>query len=275
MRCAGCGFGQPDRLPTLARFFDRMYDQRWSAEWIDAEFDADYKDFIFRRILRGLNRRVYGLPADARRLLDVGAHVGRFMKLAQDDGWQVEGIELNPATAACAARRTGAPVHRVNATALAANGRRFVAVTLTDVLEHIPEPVDILSTIRSLMEPSGILAVKVPCGRSQWLKERTLARLMPSHRLSVADNLVHVNHFSARSLTMALERAGFDKVSVEAGAPELLPSNGSPLTGALSRAARLMVYGAASLPGAVHTPLALNLQAFAQAAPRVRQAAAS
>src|SRR5262245_51951928 len=27
-RCTRCGFGQPDRMPTLPRFFDRMYDQR-------------------------------------------------------------------------------------------------------------------------------------------------------------------------------------------------------------------------------------------------------
>src|SRR3954466_16020831 len=33
-RCAGCGFGQPAALPALPHFFDRLYDQRWSEEWI-------------------------------------------------------------------------------------------------------------------------------------------------------------------------------------------------------------------------------------------------
>ena len=37
----------------------------------------------------------------------LGAHAGRFMHLAQHAGWDVEGIELNPRTAECAARRTG------------------------------------------------------------------------------------------------------------------------------------------------------------------------
>ena len=265
VRCAACGFGQPEALPTLPRYFDRMYDQRWDEAWVEREFEASYKDFIFRTILRELSRRV---PGGERRLLDVGAHAGRFMHLAQAAGWHVEGIELNPRTAACAARRTGAPVHQVNAHALADDGRRYDAVTLTDVLEHIPDPVRLLTTVAALVEPGGSVAVKVPCGSSQFLKERVLASLLPSRRISLADNLVHVNHFSPGSLRLALERAGFTHVTVETGAPELLPPDGRRWRRLASNAVRLGVYAAASLPGAVGTPLALNLQAYARAGGR-------
>ena len=199
VRCATCGFGQPEELPALERFFDRMYAQRWSDEWIAGEFDADYKDFIFAAILRTLKRRV---PPARRTLLDIGAHAGRFLHLAQADGWTVEGIELNPRTAAFAAKRTGALVHQVNAHALASDGRRFGAVVLTDVLEHIPEPMRLLESIAALVEPGGSIAVKVPNGRAQWIKERALAAVS-AHRVSLADNLVHVNHFSPRSLALA------------------------------------------------------------------------
>lgn len=262
VRCAACGFGQPERLPTLPRFFDRMYDQRWSADWVAREFEADYKDFIFRTILRAFERAV---PAGGRRLLDVGAHAGRFMSLAQSRGWTVEGIELNPTTAACAARRTGAPVHQVNAQTLGAEGRQYSAVTLTDVLEHIPHPVSLLKAMAPLVEPGGIVAIKVPCGPGQWRKERALAALRPSHEISLAGNLVHVNHFSPRSLALCLTRAGFADVRVDTAAPELRPiEGGRRLRCAASNALRLAVYMAASVPGGVHTPLALNLQAFAR-----------
>ena len=251
VRCAACGFGQPEELPALDRFFDRMYAQQWSDEWIAGEFDADYKDFIFASILRTLKRRV---PPAVRTLLDVGAHAGRFLHLAQADGWRVEGIELNPRTAAFAAKRTGALVHQINAHALASGSPRFGAVVLTDALEHIPEPMRLLASLAALVEPGGSIAVKVPNGRAQWIKERALAAVS-AHRVSLADNLVHVNHFSPRSLTLALEQAGFSGVTVKTAPPEL-PHGG------LSRAARLATFGAASLPGAVHTPLALNLQAY-------------
>jgi len=82
------------------------------------------------------------------------------------------------------------------------------------------------------------------------------------HRMSLADCLVHVNHFSPRSLALALAAAGFHKISVGTGAPEVLPASGGRRA-RLSNAIRLAVYAAGRLPGAVHTPLALNLQAYA------------
>lgn len=259
VRCQACGFAQPEVMPTLGQFFDRMYDQQWSADWVEGEFFATYKDVIFAGILQALRQR---RGTGGGRLLDIGAHAGRFMHVAQQAGWTVEGIELNPRTAACAARRTGAPVHRLNAQALGDRGERYDAVTLTDVLEHIPQPVAILQSAARLLQPNGWLAVKVPCGPAQWQKERVLASLVPSRRVSLADNLVHVNHFSPGSLAEALRRAGFTDVVVETAAPELPPAVSSRQR--LANLLRLAVYKAAQIPGAVHTPVALHLQAYAR-----------
>ena len=257
MRCGRCGFGQPSALPTLPRYFDRLYDQWWDETWVAHEFEAGYKDFIFRSILRALERHV---ESGGRRLLDVGAHAGRFLHLARQAGWDGEGIELNPRTAAYAASRTGLPVRQMNAQAFADRGRQYDAVVLTDVLEHIPEPIALLTTLASLTRVGGILAVKVPCGRSQVIKERVLAAVS-SHRVTLADNLVHVNHFSPRSLKLALERAGFSAI-VGPAAPELRSLRPPSLPALASNALRLATYGLACLPGAVETPLALNLQAY-------------
>src|SRR5919106_1542124 len=87
----------------------------------------------------------------------------------------LQGFDLPPgarrARTPSAAARTGARVHRVNAQQLETLGRRFDAVTLTDVLEHIPHPVDLLSQLRAVMTPGAWLAVKVPCGPAQHFKE--------------------------------------------------------------------------------------------------------
>ncbi|HZR23146.1 MAG TPA: class I SAM-dependent methyltransferase [Vicinamibacterales bacterium] len=257
VRCGRCGFGQPAALPTLPGYFDRMYDQRWDDAWIDGEFRATYKDFIFTSILNELRRRT---DAHRRRLLDVGAHVGRFLSLARRAGWEAEGIELNPRTAAYAAACSGATVHQVNAQALADRGRRYDVIVLTDVLEHIPAPLDVLRSLTALLDPGGILAIKVPCGPSQLLKERVLAAVT-SHRATIADNLVHVNHFSPRSLSLAIERAGLSP-TVGVAAPELLPLQPFSVRNAIVNAVRLGVYHVARLPGAVYTPLALHLQAY-------------
>jgi SAM-dependent methyltransferase len=254
VRCGECGFGQPRAMPTLPDYFGRMYDQRWSDEWIDSEFHSTAKDAIFREVLRDLAARV---PAGERTLLDLGAHVGRFIHLAAREGWRAEGVELNPRTSAYAARATGLPVHRADLRDLAEEGRRYTAVTLTDVLEHIPEPVGALQAVRRVVAPGGWVAVKVPHGPNQLRKELLRARLRPGYRPTVADNLVHVSHFTPRALAIALERAGFVDVQVRPAAPELFGSRPS-------RAGRLAAYAASRALGP-SSPLALNLQAYARA----------
>lgn len=264
VRCRACRFIQPEMLPTLPDFFDRMYDQRWSPEWIEQEFSNGCKDFIFRRVLGQLDKRV--LKDSERRLLDIGAHVGRLMHKAVQDGWQAEGVELNPLTASYAARQTGLTVHRVNAQKLAAEGKRYDAVTMLDVLEHIASPVEMLRTVRGLLEDGGWVAVKVPCGPNQILKERLRARMKKDYKFSVAGNLVHLNHFSPLSLRLALERAGFSNIVIHTGAPELSSKNAARALKTFgSDALRLGVYYLGrALPAGVHTPLTLNLQAYAQ-----------
>jgi SAM-dependent methyltransferase len=258
-RCDVCGFTQPERLPSLPQFFNWLYDQRWAPDWVEQEFTSRYKDLIFETVLGGLARR----SAPDRTLLDIGAHAGRFLHLAQKAGWQPEGIELNPRTAAFAANRTGLTVHSVNVDRLVLEGRTFGAITLIDVLEHIPEPLTLLTRIREALAPGGWVVVKVPGGPAQRLKESARARLRPGYRQRLADNLVHVNHFTPHSLRTALERAGLDQVSIDIGAPEL-PEVRGPL-GAGSNVVRRMLYRAGRMvPGGVHTPLALNLQAYAR-----------
>jgi 2-polyprenyl-3-methyl-5-hydroxy-6-metoxy-1,4-benzoquinol methylase len=255
-RCRGCGFAQPEQIPALPRYFERMYDQRWAPEWVAAEFESPYKDVIFARILDELARRVPGTP---RTLLDIGSHAGRFLHLAACAGWHADGTEINARTAAYAAERSGATVHRVRAERVIDLGRRYDAVTLTDVLEHIPEPVQMLATARTILAPGGWIAVKVPCGPAQLRKETWRARVSRGYRATLADNLVHVNHFSPRALRRALERAGFAAIEVEVAAPECPPGSRA------AAAARLTLWRAArALPFGVHTPMALHLQAFAR-----------
>jgi SAM-dependent methyltransferase len=196
-------------------------------------------------------------------LLDVGAHAGRFVSRASAAGWSAEGLELNPQTASYAARRTGAPIRQMNVQDVDADTAAYDAITITDVLEHIPDPVSVLSRAAALLAPGGWIAVKVPCGPNQLLKERLRGRVFRSYRPTVADNLVHVSHFSVEALRRALVRAGLDAVSVEPGAPEL--HGGQGLKAKAARSGRRTLHLVSRVvPGGVHLPLTFNLQAYAR-----------
>jgi SAM-dependent methyltransferase len=197
-------------------------------------------------------------------LLDIGGHVGKFIAMAAQAGWVAEAIEANPTTAAYARERTGLAVHQSALADLAPAGRRFDAVTLIDVLEHMPRPVTVLRAAAAVLAPGGWISVKVPCGPNQLLKEKLRVRLGRAARVSVADNLVHVSHFSPRSLQLALESAGFAEVTLTVGRPERSVAASSRVR-TISNAGRSVFLTAARLwPGGVRSPLAFNLQAYAR-----------
>ena len=262
-RCSICGFGQPQALPTIPNYFDRMYDQRWSHEWIENEFTSGYKDAIFNATWRDLEKL---LPHNSRSHLDIGTHVGRFPFLGKQRGWNSEGIELNPRTRAFAQKTTGLPIHHLNAQNLVNQGKTYDAVSLIDVLEHIPDPIPTLRMASDLLRPSGIVVVKVPNGRMQHLKEEFRRKVQPSYRPSLADNLVHVNHFTPHSLTLALQKAGFTEVKVKQGVPEEYP----PIIGLRnilrnrSRPSFIYYFLMQCLPSVWGAPAYLHMQAYAR-----------
>ncbi len=100
-----------------------------------------YKDLIFGGILDALGERVRSTP---RTLLDVGCHAGRFCS-SRRGGLARRRNRDQPATAAYAAARTGTAGPSIQRRAAAGARQQFDAVTLTDVLEHIPDPVALLS----------------------------------------------------------------------------------------------------------------------------------
>ena len=260
LRCRSCGFAQPASIPALPRYFDRMYDQRWSADWIQREHHAPYKDRIFDDVLSALERR---LPAPRRRLLDVGAHAGRFIARARARGWDADGLELNPRTASFAASASGGRVHQGNLFTWSSPGRRYDAVTMTDVLEHIPDPRSALQRAHDLLEPAGWIAVKVPNAPVQRIKERLRSWFRPGYHPALADNLVHVNHFGPASLRLSLEREGFDAIDLRVGAPEM-PEGADARTRIDQLVRRLAFRVSSELPGGIYTPAAFNLQAYAR-----------
>jgi 2-polyprenyl-3-methyl-5-hydroxy-6-metoxy-1,4-benzoquinol methylase len=254
-RCEGCGFIQPEELPHETDFFDRLYSKDRGEEYSRSEAASTDRDFVFQTVLAGLGARVTG---ESRKLLDVGTADGRMMVAAIKAGWETSGIELNPAKAKFAAERTGRPVHSLNAKQFAATGELFDAIALSDVLEHIPEPMHVLKDLRKILRPGGWIAVKVPQGVNQWRKQH-LRSFVSGQPATICQTFTHVNHFQPKTLKLALENAGFKNVTVTAGAPELFSR-----LGAVSRGFRRLTYALAKLPGGTATPLTLNLQAYAQ-----------
>jgi len=135
------------------------------------------------------------------RVLDVGCTVGTFLDAAASRGWEAVGVEPN-GTAAAHARARGFAVHGgFFDRALASRLGAFDAVHLSEVIEHVFDPVDLLRIVRDTLVPGGVLIVTTP--NFGTIAARALQRKPDEH----------VVHFRRGSLVAAAERAGLDVVS--------------------------------------------------------------
>ena len=95
--------------------------------------------------------------APGRTVLDVGCFRGDLLKFLGDE-WETFGVEPS-ADARREARARGVEVIAESLDELKGERRRFAAITLIDVIEHLPRPLEALRTLSRLLMPGGRLVI--------------------------------------------------------------------------------------------------------------------
>jgi SAM-dependent methyltransferase len=148
----------------------------------------------------------------AGRLLDAGCNEGRGLRIYARNGFQAEGLELNP-SAAAVARESGFTVHVGDTTDFAAP-EAYDVVVLSNVLEHAPDPKKVLINLRGNLKPGGQLWISCPNSRS-WLRG-VFGRFWINWHVPF-----HISHFSTEALKRLLTDAGFQNVESRQITPAL------------------------------------------------------
>ena len=101
------------------------------------------------------------LPQGAPRLLDVGCGDGAFLVQMQAAGWDVQGLDPDPA-AVRRGEEAGVPVEHGVLDEATFPESSFDAVTLSHVIEHLPDPIRSLRICHRLLRPGGVLSLTTP-----------------------------------------------------------------------------------------------------------------
>ena len=201
VECAHCALIRLDPMPSpqeLQAFYPQHY--WWEADASAAGRLAElYRQAVLldhvHFVLQTLDRN--GLT------LDVGCGGGSFLQALRRRGIAAVGLDGSAIAARRAANGYSAPVV-CGALPEAPFLRGFFrTVTLFHVLEHLPDPMEALLTIRELLAPGGKLFVQVPnaaCWQFLLFGKRWSGLNVPRHLI----------HFRAAELQELIELAGFE-----------------------------------------------------------------
>jgi SAM-dependent methyltransferase len=134
------------------------------------------------------------------RLLDLGGGIGEFADIALGAGWDAYSFDTSP-------EATSAARERLGDRALTASASGFDVVTLWCVIAHLPEPEELLESVRAALRRGGTLWLTTPNFAFQRRYARLLALVGKPLVFGFGDD--HLWHFTADSLRRLLEAHGF------------------------------------------------------------------
>jgi len=143
-------------------------------------------------------------PAGRAAMLDLGCGAGGYLAQAARAGWDVYGIEPDPAAAAVAREAVGEASRITIGTAedIRLEPDQYDCVTMWHVLEHVPGPMYVLRGAYTALRPGGVLRLGVPNAGS--VEARLFGR-----RWGALDLPRHLYHFTPETLSRYLRCAGF------------------------------------------------------------------
>jgi SAM-dependent methyltransferase len=207
-RCQLCGTVFVNPMPSLENL-DAHYQ---NPAYFEGEENQGYRNYAdmhkalgphFTRRLGRLKRYVNGS------LLDYGCADGYFLKLAREAGWQIAGVELAKSMAERASQELGVTIY---SSVDRLGDAKFDAISLWEVIEHLPSPLSELQILRRHIRSGGAIMLSTPnAGHWQALDEPKTCSIYrpPSHLIL----------YTATALNRLLQMAGFQRITIHRTMP--------------------------------------------------------
>jgi 2-polyprenyl-3-methyl-5-hydroxy-6-metoxy-1,4-benzoquinol methylase len=141
------------------------------------------------------------------RFLDIGCGSGASTRAASDLGWEAIGIDIDPQLIQEGREQLQVDLRCVPILESGLPPGQFDFIKLRDVIEHLPNPLEVLVKVRDLLAPDGVVLLVTPNEGSL----ATQARVILRRRRTVVATVPpphHLHSFAPESLVRTLRRAG-------------------------------------------------------------------
>ncbi len=155
---------------------------------------------------RTFRRALEDFDCESGRLLDIGCNTGVFMEEARAAGFQVFGVEPSRFAVERAVNDKGLDVHCGAVPCDLPWRERFDVISMWDVIEHVDDPLGLLTFLHSKLSDGGELHLSTMDVESVYA--RLAGRRWPWYMR------MHIQYFSRRSLEKILLKAGFRRVKI-------------------------------------------------------------
>lgn len=203
--CSQCGLIYLSPRPTTDEI-SAHYPDEYEAYQLDAEAmsmtQAWHSNRMWGMQTKFLNKH-HSLPG---RLLDIGCATGEFLNTARQVGWEVYGLEMIAEYAQRARDRFNLDVIRGTLESVELPDNTYDAITMWDVLEHLPDPRYALDQCHRLLKPNGILVFSIP-------NLSSFDRYLFGTKWIGWDAPRHFTLYTRETLWKALKMSGFSLVS--------------------------------------------------------------
>lgn len=233
IECDTCGFKHLDPIPSyseLLEFYQKEYYKliqmggrapeirKQMGELEKAKCELEWLSHtLYSEILHVLEDNIHKKP---KCLLDVGCGAGNFLKFMINAGWDVIGIEPSE-DGGQVAMNSDTTIYNISLEEFSVKHpnfkSKFDAINLTNVLEHVPDPIDFLKHAKELLDvDAGIICIRVP---NDFNELQIHARKKLNKDLWWVAIPDHINYFNAKSLQKLVESLGFEVFYTSADFP--------------------------------------------------------
>jgi SAM-dependent methyltransferase len=215
-RCADCEIKQTFPPPSSDELKD-LYETYYNFGGEKGTIYTGFREYFFSSVLYRFWLIVDGDISFHNqkgfvRLLDVGCNEGRGLQIYLNNGFAVEGLELNELSA-IEARKSGFRVH-TDLIETFQPEEPYDIIILSNVLEHSLSPKEILGHVNRVLKSKGQVWISCPSVDS-WQRS-VFGKYWINWHVPF-----HIVHFSQKTLTNILKETGFEILEIRQESPAL------------------------------------------------------